>query len=130
MFKGYLMLIALLISSIPGIAESQTNAEAKPSVGEAMNRCLASFNWSSWNMWRFDVYASAQDKVLIGDIGNYYRFTSAGHGFEHVIDGKIVEQNPAITRISELTYTCTDNCPNNIQKRINWFKRRCKAFES
>lgn len=120
-------LIAMILLCIGSTA---AYAEEEPmTVGEAMSRCLASYNWSSWNIWRFDVYASAQDKVLVGSLENYYRFTSARQGYEHLIDGKVAEENRSIRRISELTHTCTDNCPQNIRKRLKWFKRRCKAFD-
>lgn len=99
-------------------------------VGEAMSRCLSSYNWSSWHVWRFDVYAAAQEKVLIGNVENYYRFTVDRPGFEHLINGKVVHQDNTIESIAQLASQCTaDTCPHNIDKRISWFKRRCKAFE-
>ncbi len=98
-------------------------------VGESMNRCLSSYNWSNWNIWRFDIYAVAQEKVIIGNSENHFRFSSEHPGYEHIVNGKVFSKNTEIEKISQLNAHCSSNCPNNIVKRLSWFKRKCKAFE-
>ncbi|BFM13657.1 hypothetical protein R50072_38100 [Simiduia litorea] len=80
-------------------------------------------------MWRFNVYALASEKILIGNIDNYFLVTSSEPGYKHVVDGETIAQFKDAESIQELGSECKENCPLNYQKRTGWFKRRCTSFQ-
>ena len=124
--KFFIALI-ILLSANPTLAETGSASDIKEPL-LSMSKCLASYNWSSWNIWRFEVYAAPLEQVLIGNIDNYFRFSKSTTGFQHLVDGKIVAEYPDVTSIKQIAPSCTDNCPTNYQKRVSWFKRRCATF--
>ncbi|GAB2888355.1 hypothetical protein GCM10027180_18440 [Microbulbifer echini] len=81
-------------------------------------------------MWEFQVYAMAREKILIGDKENHFLITADERGFRHIIAGEEVANYPEATTLEDLGRLCMENCPLNHTKRMNWFKRRCKSYES
>ena len=94
-----------------------------------MSDCLIMHNWSSWGMWRFDVYAMASEKILIGDSDNYFLVTATEPGYKHVVSGETVAYFKGAESLQELGAACEENCPLNYKKRTGWFKRRCSSFQ-
>lgn len=114
----------IILVTVPAQAENSPTKH----LGALMNMCLTSYNWSSWNVWRFDVYASSGEGVLIGSNDNYLSFSVDKAGFKHVIDGEVVAEFDDVKQISDIAPVCDGNCPVNYKKRLSWFKRRCKMF--
>lgn len=125
---GLFSLLAVFPCRAEVDAATPVNTESK-NLGELMSRCLTSYNWSSWNMWRFDVYARMQEFVLIGDVNNYFAFRADTPGYVHVIDDEVVAEFPEVNKISNIDPSCDGNCPVNHAKRVSWFKRRCQMFD-
>lgn len=94
-----------------------------------MSDCLIMHNWSSWGIWRFDVYALASEKILIGDSDNHFLITATEPGYKHVVAGETVAHFHEAESLRELGADCQDNCPVNYKKRTGWFKRRCSSFQ-
>jgi hypothetical protein len=124
MLSARLVIVCTFLMVAPVKAE---NAPTKH-LGALMNMCLTSYNWSSWNVWRFDVYASSGEGVLIGSNDNYFSFSVNSAGFSHIVAGEVVAKFEDVKQISDISPSCDGNCPVNFKKRISWFKRRCKMF--
>lgn len=121
-----IMIILILTLLVSGSCYAKDEQEPL----STMSICLIMHNWSSWGLWRFEIYAMAGNKVLIGDKDNHFLISSDKPGYSHVISGKVVAYFPDATLLSELGNSCTENCPVNYKKRTGWFKRRCKAYAS
>ncbi len=122
--KKIKMIIIALVFSAPGYAQE------KQEPLKSMSTCLIMYDWTSWGMWRFDVYALAGNMILIGEKKNHFRIDSSNPGYSHVIDGEVVATYPDATSIDDLGENCQDNCPVNHERRTGWFKRRCDSYPS
>ncbi len=80
-------------------------------------------------MWRFDVYALASDRILIGDSDNHFLVSSTEPGYKHVVLGETVAFYRDAKSLKVLGAECQENCPTNYKKRTGWFKRRCSSFQ-
>ncbi|MFV8783212.1 hypothetical protein ACNKU7_12395 [Microbulbifer sp. SA54] len=117
----------LMIATIGLSPLSHSEEDREPL--RTMSDCLIMHNWSSWGMWRFDVYALASEKILIGDSNNYFLVTSSEPGYKHVVAGETVAHFKDAESLKELGAECKENCPVNYKKRTGWFKRRCSSFK-
>ncbi|WP_444889298.1 hypothetical protein [Microbulbifer sp. DLAB2-AA] len=120
-----IIIFFLLLFSSSSFAIEQQQQPLK-----TMSTCLVMNKWSSWGMWEFQVYAMAREKILIGNKENHFLITADEPGFRHIVAGEVVANYPEAITLKALGSQCMENCPENHTKRINWFKRRCKFYES
>jgi len=121
--KTHLLILFLLTT-----AAVRLNAEVIQEPLRTMSSCLIMHNWSSWGLWRFQVYAMAGKQVLIGEPNNYLKIVDDQPGYSHVVNGEVVHYYADAISIDDIATQCDESCPENYVKRVNWFQRRGRDY--